>query len=78
MQPFIFTARKNEVTPHSLSHGGQEYVYMLVGKMNYRVGDVTYTLGPGDSLYFDSLDAHEVIPLSDEVKYLAVFTEPQT
>lgn len=76
MQPFLFTARKGQVKKHNLSHHGEEFVYMLEGEMAYRVGAITYTLTPGDSLYFDSLDEHEIRPVSDRVKYLAVFSEP--
>ncbi|MBD3240541.1 MAG: cupin domain-containing protein [Chitinivibrionales bacterium] len=73
MQPYLFTARKGEVKPQALSHEGEEFVFMLEGEMRYRVGDIEYTLRPGDSLYFDSEDEHEVRPISDEVRYLAVF-----
>jgi transcriptional regulator with XRE-family HTH domain len=73
MQPYLFTARKGEVKPQALSHEGEEFVYMLDGEMKYRVGDVAYTLRPGDSLYFDSEDEHEVCPITEEARYLAVF-----
>jgi len=75
MQPFLFKAKKGEVKHHTLSHSGQEFLYMLKGKMNYRIGQLEYTLHPGDSVYFDSLEEHMLIPISDEVWYLAVFAE---
>lgn len=77
MQPFLFTARKGEVKRHRLSHRGEEFIYMLEGEMQYRVGDIEYRLRPGDLLYFDAEEEHEVIPVSKQVKYLAVFTEPK-
>jgi transcriptional regulator with XRE-family HTH domain len=77
MQPFMFTARKGEVKKHRLSHQGEEFVYMLKGEMKYRVGDIEYRLRPGDLLYFDAEEEHEVTPVSRQVKYLAVFTEPK-
>jgi len=75
MQPFLFTARKGEVKAKGLSHSGEEFIYLLEGKMRYRVGSVAYTLAPGDSLYFDAEEEHELEPLSATVKYLAIFTE---
>lgn len=75
MQPFVFTARKGEIKEHKLSHRGEEFIYMLEGSMRYRVGNTEYLLNPGDCLYFDSLQEHELYPVSDEVKYLAVFSE---
>jgi len=78
MQPYIFLARRGEINEHTFSHDGEEFIYVLSGKMKYRVGGTEYVLEAGDSLYFNSLQEHTVMPLSDEVKYLAVFTEPRT
>jgi uncharacterized cupin superfamily protein len=33
-------------------HPGLEFIYMLEGKIEYRHGQFTYALGPGDSLTF--------------------------
>lgn len=77
MQPFIFFARKGEIKRHKLSHPGEEYVFMLEGSMKYKVGNTEYYLSPGDSLYFDSVQEHELHPISEEVKYLAIFYEPE-
>lgn len=77
MQPFLFVARKKDVVKHKLSHTGEEFIYMLEGKMKYRVGAVEYTLRPGDTLYFDAEEEHALEPLSAEVKYLGVFAEPE-
>lgn len=73
-QPFFFVAERGKVRPQPLSHAGHEFVYVLTGRMIYRVGSVTYTLGPGDSLYFDGLDRHELEPISKKVEYLAIFS----
>ena len=45
--------------------------------MRYRVGAVEYLLGPGDALYFDGEAEHALEPLTDEVRYLGVFVEPE-
>lgn len=73
MQPFLFVAKKGEVTPHELSHEGEEFIYIIKGKMKMQVGDVEYLLSPGDSLYFNSVLKHGVMPVSDEVIYLDIF-----
>jgi DNA-binding XRE family transcriptional regulator len=75
MQPFLFVARKDLIKQHVLSHEGHEFINMLEGVMKYKVGPIEYTLKSGDSLYFDSLDEHAVTPITEEVKYLAVFTD---
>ena len=73
MQPLLFVAQKGEVTSKPLSHAGEEFVYVLEGEMHYRVGSVTYKLGPGDSLFFDPLQDHDLDPISDRVVFLGVF-----
>ena len=75
MQVFVFEAERGKVKRQPLSHGGEEFVYMLQGRMKYRVASVEYTLGPGDSLYFDGEDDHDLAPITDRVRYLAVFVD---
>lgn len=73
MQPFLFVARKGEVVPHELSHEGEEFIYVIKGKMKMQVGEVDYLLSAGDSLYFNSIQKHGIMPVSDEVTYLDIF-----
>jgi transcriptional regulator with XRE-family HTH domain len=75
MQPYLFVAEKGKVTPGAMTHGGEEFVYILEGRTIYRVGATTYTLGPGDSLYFNSIEEHDLQPLTPTVRFIAVFTE---
>lgn len=75
MQPCLFKGKKGEVKKHSVSHSGEEFIYMLEGKMKVRVGKVEYELNSGDSLYFNSLEEHGMMPVSDEVKYINIFVE---
>ncbi|TVY07940.1 helix-turn-helix domain-containing protein [Paenibacillus cremeus] len=78
MQPFLFVSRKDENDKRNVfSHNGEEFIYILEGKMNYKVGNIEYTLSEGDSLYFDSVEKHTLSPITNEVKYLAVFTQSQ-
>ncbi len=73
MQPFIFTAVKGEVKKHSLTHDGEEFLYVLEGSLKIKVGDIEYLLHEGDSLYFNSLEPHGIMPESDFVMYLDIF-----
>jgi len=76
MQPFLFEARRGQVKPQRLAHRGEEFVYVLAGRMRYRVGATDYTLGAGDSLYFDSETPHDLEALTATVRYLACFMDP--
>lgn len=73
MQPFLFVARKDEVVPHQLSHEGEEFVFVVEGILKMQVGDTEYLLHAGDSLYFNALHKHGILPVTDEVKYLDIF-----
>lgn len=73
MQPFLFVARKGEVKEHHLVHEGEEFIYVLEGRMKVQVGELDYPLAAGDSLYFCSAEVHQVIPISDTVRYMNIF-----
>jgi uncharacterized cupin superfamily protein len=74
MQPFLFTVRPDELQDKANSHTGEEFIYVLEGVMEFRVGTQKYTLGPGDSIFFNSINEHHILTvLSDQVKYLDIF-----
>jgi len=75
IQAYLFVARKGKMTRQPLSHAGEEFIYVLTGRMKYRVGNVEYTMGPGDSIYFDAEDEHDLQPVTDEVRYLGIFVD---
>lgn len=57
-EPFLITMDDaSEVFP-TFSHPGQEFVYLLEGKLLYRHGNHLYQMSPGDSLSFDSEIPH--------------------
>ncbi|MGW1025755.1 helix-turn-helix domain-containing protein [Streptomyces sp. NPDC002577] len=41
-------------------HPGEEWLYVLEGRLRLRLGDASHTLGPGDSAHFDSLTPHRL------------------
>jgi transcriptional regulator with XRE-family HTH domain len=76
MQPFLFVSRKDENDKRNeFSHNGEEFIFILEGEMRYKVGSIEYSLIPGDSLYFDSIEKHTISPITEEVKYLAIFSQ---
>ncbi len=40
-----------------------------------QVGEVEYLLKTGDSLYFNSIQKHGIMPVSNKVIYLDIFVE---
>lgn len=75
MDIYLFSAKKGEVIQQPMSHSGEEFVYVLKGRMHYKVGHMQYTLKAGDALYFDAEEDHDLQPISNEVSYIAVFCE---
>ena len=73
MQPFLFVAKKEEVKSHELSHEGEEFIFIVDGEMKMKVGDTEYILRKGDSLYFNTIYKHGIVPVSDTVVYLDIF-----
>jgi transcriptional regulator with XRE-family HTH domain len=73
MQPCLVVAQKGQVIPHSLSHSGEEFIYMLEGEMKLRIGDAEYRMRPGDTMYFDALQGHGIMPVTDHIKYMNIF-----
>lgn len=43
-----------------MRHGGREYGHVLTGRLEVQVGFETYSLGPGDSIHFDSMTPHRL------------------
>ncbi|AVH55220.1 MULTISPECIES: helix-turn-helix domain-containing protein [Streptomyces] len=41
-------------------HPGEEWLYVLQGRLRMRLGDTAYVLAPGDSAHFDSLTPHRI------------------
>lgn len=74
MEPFLVTlepaTRKDR---HAYSHEGEEFIFVLEGKMGVTLGEHTDVLEPGDSIYFDSTMPHRVECVDgDETKIVAV------
>jgi transcriptional regulator with XRE-family HTH domain len=59
MEPFIITLTPAEVRDPS-THDGQEFLFVLEGEIEARVGDQAEILGPGDAVYYDSSQPHLV------------------
>ncbi len=76
MQPLIFRARRGEVHPGGLRHAGEEFLHILAGELDLRVGATTYHLAAGDGIYFDSEEEHDFAATTANVTWLSVFCEP--
>ncbi|MCL2379584.1 MAG: XRE family transcriptional regulator [Coriobacteriia bacterium] len=76
MDPFII-----EVAPNAQrkldTHEGEEFIYCMNGAVVIEYGTETFELGPGDSLYYDTVVPHQVRAAGDEIStILAVVYTP--
>jgi len=77
MEPFLLTVHPGQLDrKKTFQHPGEEFLFVLEGRMDYVVGGETFTLGPGDSLYFDATRPHAPRPKSGPVTFLAMFYAP--
>jgi len=72
-EPFLVTITPDNGRPVMHGHEGQEFNYVLSGKMMLYIGDISYELSEGDSVYFDSSVPHAQVALGDmEAQFIAV------
>lgn len=72
-EPFEVTVEPNDKTIYLNSHEGQEFNYILEGKLLFRIKEKELILNPGDSIYFDSSCPHGMKALDNKpVKFLAI------
>ncbi len=60
MEPFLITLEPSETEEERSTHDGQEFIFVLHGKMEVRLGEEIHILEPGDSIYYDSTVPHLV------------------
>jgi len=77
-EPFLLTIQPGEPVG-DFQHGGEEFIYILSGRIEFSVGDDVLTLGPGDSLYFDPHPKHRTRVLGNRpVRFLCLFIQDKT
>jgi len=60
MEPFLVTLHPAETEEERSTHDGQEFIYVLEGTMEVRLGEDIHVLEPGDAIYYDSTVPHLV------------------
>lgn len=78
MDPFIVDIEPSSKSDYKLSsHEGEEFIYVLNGAVEVNYGKDTYQLEIGDTIYLDSVVAHNVHAAGNQsAKILAVVYTP--
>jgi transcriptional regulator with XRE-family HTH domain len=73
-EPFLVTiSGEQDKIQSSNSHPGQEFNYVLEGTLLLRIGGKEMTLESGDSVYYDSSQAHGMAALGGKtLKFLSI------
>jgi len=73
MEPFLVTLQPATTEEERSAHDGQEFIFVLSGRMEVRLGEEIHVLEPGDAIYYDSTVPHLVKCHGEETtKILAV------
>ena len=76
MEPFIVDIEPSAEQKKS-THEGEEFIYVLSGKLTLEYGSKSETLNVGDSVYYDSIVPHRVFSGDGKpVQILAVIYTP--
>lgn len=77
-EPFLITIEDDTERYPTFEHPGTEFIYMLQGRIEYRVGQETYVLEPGDALTFQGEVPHGPEQLLKcPIKFLSVIIYPR-
>ncbi len=62
IEPFIvhFEGEEEREAQDCMSHTGEEFLYVLSGKVYMEYGDQLFVLEPGDSVLFESVVSHRI------------------
>ncbi len=74
MEPMLVTITPQD-TAELVTHGGQEFNYVLQGKVAVSIHHHEFILEAGDSIYFDPSQPHGQRAVDGEAKFLTVINE---
>jgi len=79
MEPFLIDIHPTVSEDCMFSvHEGEEFIFVLSGKIQVSYGSDIFILAPGDSIYYDSTTPHEVRSANEEnARILAVIYTPE-
>lgn len=66
LEPIFVTVQPGDTMDEPYGHEGEEFAYVLSGKLVFIVDGVEYRLGPGDSIHFRSTVSHAMRNDTDE------------
>jgi mannose-6-phosphate isomerase-like protein (cupin superfamily) len=75
MEPLVVELSPSDAEPALVMHPGQEYNFVLSGKVRIRIGKHDYILTQGDSVYFDPMLPHGQRAVDGAASFLTVICD---
>ena len=75
MDPMIVDLLPKDAPPELVTHKGQEFNYVLEGKVTVLFGDHKFVLNEGDSIYFDPKVPHGQMAEYGFARFLTIINE---
>lgn len=76
MEPFLVDVHPAPAEVALNEHEGEEFIYVLSGRIEVRYGKDVHQLDPGDSIYYESVVPHHLHALGRDARILAVIYAP--
>lgn len=71
-EPMVVTLSPSDKKADLVSHSGQEFNYVLEGKIGVIIGNKTFVLSEGDSIYFMPTIPHGQYAIDGTAKFLTI------
>ncbi|MGD9781084.1 MAG: helix-turn-helix domain-containing protein [Kiritimatiellia bacterium] len=76
MEPFLVDVHPAPADVDLNEHEGEEFIYVLSGRIEVRYGKDVHRLDAGDSIYYESVVPHHLHALGGDARILAVIYAP--
>jgi mannose-6-phosphate isomerase-like protein (cupin superfamily) len=75
MEPLLVYLDPEKEAAAPVTHSGQEFNYVVEGKVKVTVGKREYVLGEGDSIYFDASLPHCQSAVDGPSQFITIIQE---
>jgi transcriptional regulator with XRE-family HTH domain len=77
MEPLLVLLDSSRPPAAQVSHSGQEFNYVVEGRMKVTVGKAEYELAEGDSIYFNAALPHGQSAVNGSARFITIIQEWQ-
>jgi mannose-6-phosphate isomerase-like protein (cupin superfamily) len=75
MEPLLVHLDSSKPQAAMVTHSGQEFNYVVEGRVKITVGNMAYNLSAGDSIYFDARLPHGQSAVDGNAEFITIIQE---